>query len=49
MLRHPLYLLLCASGVSYLLWANSTGYSPFFAAKTATSASRVPGARLMHK
>jgi hypothetical protein len=47
--RHPLYLLLCASSFAYLLWANSRGYSPFYASKSASSASRVAGARLMHK
>jgi hypothetical protein len=49
MLRHPIYLLLCASSFSYLLWANSRGYSPFYASKSAGTAGRVAGARLMHK
>jgi len=49
MLRHPIYLFFCATGVSYLLWANTTGFSPFYAARTASSAGRVAGARLMHK
>jgi hypothetical protein len=49
MLRHPFYLLLCVAGFSYLAWANTRGFSPFFIARTATGGSHVSGARLMHK
>lgn len=48
MLRHPIYLLLCAASCSYVLWANARGYSPFFASSPHTDRTP-PGARLLHK
>ncbi len=46
--RHPIYILLCAPSSAYLLWANSRGFSPFYASKSSSAAGRVAGARLMH-
>ncbi len=38
--RHPFFLLLCGASLSYLLWADARGYTPFYLSKPG---SRAPG------
>lgn len=52
MLRHPIYLLICAAACSYLTWSNARGWSPFHFAAPRSAAGGVGsnrGAMFFHK
>ena len=53
MTRHPFFLLLCGVSLTYLLWANARGYTPFYPSKPGSrsqSSGHSSGAhRFFHK